>query len=75
MTDALKDHEESISIGGRTITNFRFADYIDVLAGKAEELIKLVNQLDKTSTTYGMEISAEKDQVDDQQHQRNQLRH
>ena len=68
MTDALKDHEESISIGGRTITNFRFADYIDVLAGKAEELIKLVNQLDKTSTTYGMEISAEKDQVDDQQH-------
>ena len=75
MTDALKDHEESISIGGRTITNFRLADYIDVLAGKAEELIKLVNQLDKTSTTYGMEISAEKDQVDDQQHQRNQLRH
>ena len=25
-----------------------------------EELIKLVNQLDKASTTYGMEISAEK---------------
>ena len=39
--------------------NLRFADEIDALAGE-EELIKLVNQLDKASTTYGMEISAEK---------------
>ena len=60
MTDALEDHEGSVSIGGRTITNLRFADDIDALAGKEEELVKLVNHLDKTSTTYGMEISAEK---------------
>ena len=32
---------------------------IDGLAGK-EELAKLVDCLDKASTTYGMEISAEK---------------
>ena len=53
--------ERSVSIGGRTITNLRFADDIDALAGK-EELFKLGNQLDKASTnvTYGMEISAEK---------------
>ena len=60
MTDALEDHERSVSIGGRTITNLRFPDDIDALAGKEEELVKLVNHLDKASTTYGMEISAEK---------------
>ena len=60
MTDALEDHEGSVSIGGRTITNLRFADDIDDLAGKEEELVKLVNHLDKASTTYGMEISVEK---------------
>ena len=60
MTDALEDHEGSVSIGGRTITNLSFADDIDALAGKEEELVKLANHLDTTSTTYGMEISAEK---------------
>ena len=60
MTDALEDHEGSVSIGGRTITNLRFADGNDALARKEEELFKLLNQLEKASTTYAMEISAEK---------------
>ena len=60
MTDALEDIEGTVSIGGRTITNLRFADDIDGLAGEEEELTKLVERLDKASTTYGMEISAEK---------------
>ena len=45
---------------GRKITNLRFADDIDGLAGEEEELAKLVERLDKASTAYGMEISAEK---------------
>ena len=60
MTDALEDHEGTVSIGGRTITNLRFADDIDGLAGEEEELANLVQRLDKASTAYGMEISAEK---------------
>ena len=60
MTDALEDHEGTVSIGGRTITNLRFADDIDGLAGEEEELVNLVERLDKASTAYGMEISAEK---------------
>ena len=60
MTDALENHEGSVSIGGRTITNLRFADDIDALAGKEDELVNLINHLDTTSTKYGMEISAEK---------------
>ena len=60
MTDALEDHEGTVSIGGRTITNLRFADDIDGLAGEEQELANLVERLDKASTAYGMEISAEK---------------
>ena len=57
MTDALKDHEGTVSTGGRPITNLCFADDIDGLAGEEEELAKLVDRLDKASTAYGMEIS------------------
>ena len=60
MTDALEDHEGTVSIGGRTITNLRLADDIDGLAGEEEELANLVEGLDKASTAYGTEISAEK---------------
>ena len=59
MKDALENHEGTVSIGGRTITNLRFADDIDGLAGQEEQLAHLVERLDKVSTAYGMEISAE----------------
>ena len=42
MTDALDDHEGTVSIGGRTITNPRFADVNDGLAGEEQELAKLL---------------------------------
>ena len=60
MTDALEDHEGTVNIGGRTITNLRLADDTDGLAGEEEELANLVERLDKAPTAYGMEISAEK---------------
>ena len=60
MTDALEDHEGTVSIGGRAITSPRFADDIDGFAGEEEELAKLVERLDKASTAYGMETSAAK---------------
>ena len=40
MTDALEDNEGTVSIGGRAITNLRFADDINGLAGEEEELAK-----------------------------------
>ena len=46
MTDALEDHEGTVSIGGRTITNLRFANDIDDLAGEEGELANLVERLD-----------------------------
>ena len=60
MADALEDHEGIVSVGGRTITNLRFADDIDGLAGQEKELVKLVNHTEEASTAYGMQISAEK---------------
>ena len=41
--DASEDHEGTVSIGGRTITNLRFADVIDGLAGEEEEPAKLAD--------------------------------
>ena len=60
MTDAFEDYEGTVNIGGRTITNLRFADDVDGLAGQEEELANLVERLDKVSTAYGTDISAEK---------------
>ena len=51
MADALNDH---VSIGGTTITNLRFANDIDGLAGWEEELANMVERLDKTSTAFGV---------------------
>ena len=60
MTDALEGHGGTVNIGGRTIPILRFADDIGGLPGEEEELVNLVERLDKASTAYGMEISAEK---------------
>ena len=47
MTEALEDHKGTVNIGGRTITNLRFANNIDGLAGKEEKLASLVNHREK----------------------------
>ena len=43
-----------------TMTDLRFTYDIDGLAAEEEELEKLVERLDKASTAFGMEISANK---------------
>ena len=60
MSDALEEHDGKVSIGGRNITDLRFADDIDALAEEEQELEALIQSLDKTCTRYKMEISAEK---------------
>ena len=56
MADASEFHEGTVSIGGRTITNLRFADDIDGLAGEEEELANLAEHLDKVSTAYDLSL-------------------
>ena len=45
MCETFDDHEGSVSIGGRLITNFRFVDDIVVHAEEKEEADVLVVQL------------------------------
>ena len=63
MCEALDDHEGSVSIGGRLITNFRFADDIVVNAEEEEEAGVLIDRIDRTTTRYKMEIGPDKTKV------------
>ena len=63
MTEALEKHHGTVSIEGRTITNLRFADDIDGLAGGEEELEALAECLDTASRKYDMEINTDKTKV------------
>ena len=49
-TDALEDHEGTVSSRGKAVINLRFADDTNGLAGEEEELAKLAERLDKAST-------------------------
>ena len=60
MSDALEEHDGNVSIGGRNITNLRFADDIDALAEEEQNLETLLESSDKTCTMYKIEIRAEK---------------
>ena len=60
MSDAPEEHNGKVSVGSRNITNLRFADDIDAVAEKEQELEALVESCDTTCTRYKMEISAEK---------------
>ena len=50
----------SVSIGGRNITDLRFADGIDLLPANRHELQDLTTRLEKAAGAFGMEVSSEK---------------
>ena len=50
MSDALEELDGKVGIGGRNITNLRFADDIDALAKEELQFEALVESLDKTCT-------------------------
>ena len=63
VCEALDDHEGRVSIGGRLITNSRFADDIVVNAEEEKETGVLIDRLDMTTTMYKMEIGPDKTKV------------
>ena len=58
MRESFDDHEGSVNIGGRLISNFRFA-----YAEEEEEAGVLIDRLDTTTTRYKMEIGPDKTTV------------
>ena len=63
MCKTLDDHEGSVSIGGRLITNFLVADDIVVNAEVEEEAVVLLDRLDTITTMYKLEIGLDKTKV------------
>ena len=63
MTEALEPFEGNVRIGGRSINNLRFADDIDLIAGSMTELAELTEQLEKSASAFGMDISSEKSKI------------
>ena len=63
MYDASEGFNWSVSIDRRAITNLRFTDNIDLLAGTIHEWTKLTEISDHAATAYWMEISTGKSKV------------
>ena len=63
MQDTLKDYDSNISIGGRPISNLRFKDDLDIIAGSSNELQKLTDSLEKNASRYVMELNDEKNKI------------
>jgi len=63
MQETLQDHQSTITIGGRVVSNLRFADDIDLLAGSHTELQSLTDSLYRNARAFGMEVSTEKSKI------------
>ena len=60
MQNSLCCHNRTIKINGRIITNLRFSDDIDGLAGSEGEMISLANKISEAANKFGMEINPTK---------------
>ncbi|XP_063591867.1 uncharacterized protein LOC134768956 [Penaeus indicus] len=63
MRRALDGFNGSIKIGGRTITNLRYADDVVLVAGSMLELQTLVNRINESSLQAGLQLNASKTKV------------
>ena len=63
MRETTEGFEGGLQIGGRRISNLRYADDIVLIATSAQELQTLVNHLNIVSKRYDLLINAEKTKV------------
>ena len=63
VREALEEWEKGISIGGRMVTNLRYADDTTLLAGTKEGLIKLVGRVKRASEKAGLYLHVGKTKV------------
>jgi len=60
MRETLDGFQGKLQIGGRMITNLRYADDIVLLATSEAELQELVDRLDRVSRKYSLLINFER---------------
>ena len=53
MSEAFQTFNGTVSVGGRNISNLRFADDVDLMAGSRKELVELTALVDTTSARGG----------------------
>lgn len=63
MREALKDFAGSIKVGGRIITNLRYADDVVLIAVSMNGLQDLVNKVNLTSNRFGLPLNASKTKI------------
>ena len=63
MREALEEWERGISIGGRMVTNLRYADDTTLIAGTKEDLIELVGRVRRASEKAGLYLNVGKTKV------------
>jgi len=59
VTETLDGFQSGLQIGGRMITNLRYADDIILLATSEAELQELVDPLDRVSRKYSLLINVD----------------
>ena len=63
MREALEELASGISVGGRMVTNLRYADDTTLLAGTKEDLIELVERVRRASEKAGLYLNGGKTKV------------
>ena len=63
MRNALEDFTGSVRVGGRVMTNSRYADYVVLIPGGMEELQELVNRVSKANSQFGISLNPSKTKV------------
>ena len=63
MRDALDGFEGSIKVGGRIVTNLRYADDIVLIAGSMTELEDLMTRVKLASEQAGLMLNTQKTKV------------
>ena len=63
MRETLDGFQGGLQIGGRMITNIRYADNVILLATSEAELQELVDRLDRVSRKYSLLINVDKTKV------------
>src|SRR6218665_1476033 len=63
IQEALQDSEEGVKEGEKLIKALQFADDQAMVAGKEDDLQRMMDRLNKTTTEYGMKINTKKTKV------------
>ncbi len=63
MRKAFDDFSGKVSVGGRAITNLRYADDTTLIASSAEELLDLIIRVKVASEQYGLYLNVKKTKI------------